>query len=85
MNISGVLVRARPEAMDAVACALCRIGGVEIHVAERDVGCLVITVEDDDGHPPEDSLHAIQRLDGVLDAALIYQYSDDSLSEEAQA
>lgn len=85
MNVSGVLVRARPERVDGVLAALRGVAGVEIHASERASGAIVVTLEDGDDYEVEQSLHRLSQLDGVADAALIYHYSDDSLSEEAQA
>jgi nitrate reductase NapD len=77
MNISGVLVRARPERFAEVLSALNNIAGVEIHRAEETGGSIVVTLEDGIGYSVEDSLLQLHLVDGISDAALVYQYSDD--------
>jgi nitrate reductase NapAB chaperone NapD len=85
MNISGVLVRARPDRYVAVMDALHGIAGIAIHHTEPARGCIVVTVEDGVGYSAEDSLLQLHLVEGISDASLVYQYSDDSLSKEALA
>jgi nitrate reductase NapD len=85
MNISGVLVRARPDQFATVLRALRAIAGVSIHQTEPARGGIVVTLEDGDGYSVEDSLLKLHLVEGISDASLVYQYSDDSLSKEAQA
>jgi nitrate reductase NapD len=84
MNISGVLVRARPKRYAEVLAALADIPGTAIHQTEVASGSIVVTVEDGEGYSVEDSLLQLHLVDGIVDASLVYQYSDDSLSKEAQ-
>lgn len=84
MNISGVLVRARSNRYDEVLAALAGIRGAVIHQTEIASGSIVVTVEDGDGYSVEDSLLQVHLIDGIADASLVYQYSDDSLTKEAQ-
>jgi nitrate reductase NapD len=69
-------VRARPQRCAEVRAKLAEIPGVAIHAAQDD-GRMVVTVEDVPGVAAIDALRALQALDGVMDASLIYQYSDD--------
>ncbi len=85
MNISGVLVRARPDQFATVLEALHGIAGVSIHQTEPARGGIVVTLEDGDGYSVEESLLKLHLVEGISDASLVYQYSDDSLSKEAQA
>ena len=82
MNVSGVLVRARPEYLPAVLSALGEIPGVEVHGVEESQGRVVVTVEDGQGWSAEESLLKVHLVDGISDAALVYQYSADE-GEEA--
>jgi len=84
MNISGVIVRARPERAAAVREELLRIPGVTLH-ADAGNGRMVITVEDGPEHSVEDSLLRVHVVEGLLCASLVYQYSNDSLEEGAIA
>ncbi len=77
MNVSGVLVRARPERFPEVMAALGEIPGVEVHATEEARGQIVVTVEDGASWSVEDSLLKVHLLDGISDAALVYQYSDE--------
>ena len=77
MNVSGVLVRARPEYLPGVLSALGEIPGVEVHGVEETQGRVVVTVEDGTGWSAEESLLKVHLLEGISDAALVYQYSDE--------
>jgi len=77
MNISGVLLRVRPERLTEVLSHLRDIPGVEIHSAKEDGGYIVVTVEDGHGYSVEDSLLKVHLVDGIANASLVYQYSDN--------
>ncbi|MCK9382244.1 MAG: chaperone NapD [Sulfuritalea sp.] len=81
MNVSGVLLRARPERFPEVMTMLAGIPGVEVHASDRVQGRIIVTVEDGPGHSVEDSLLEVHLMDGISDAALVYQYSDEGLNE----
>ena len=74
MNISGVLVHARPGGIEAVREALTALNGVEVHATAPN-GRLIVTVEEADGTVGKTILD-IERLPGVLAAALVYQQSE---------
>ena len=80
MNISGVLVRARPERFPEVMAALQTIGGAQVHQSDESGGRIVLTLEDGPGHSVEESLLKVHLVDGISDAALVYQYSDDPIN-----
>jgi len=71
MNISGVVVRAYPDRLQAVRAQLEAIQGVEVHGANPD-GRLVVTVEEDGDRAMADAVVRIQNLSGVLSASMIY-------------
>jgi len=73
MNISGVLVMARPGHRSAVEDALAALPGVDVHAATED-DRLIITIEEPDGQVGKTILD-IETLPGVLSAALVYQQS----------
>ncbi len=73
-SICGVLVHARPEQAEAVQQRLLALPGVEIHAVTED-GRVIVTVEGDETFGAGDTLIQMQNLDGVLSAALVYQYS----------
>lgn len=82
MNISSVILRARPEKLPGVRNGLAAIPGVEIHADGND-GRLVVTIEDGAGDAPPDIFLKLNQLDGVMSASLVYQYCDDDLPQEA--
>ncbi len=75
MDIASAVVSAVPGRRDAVRAALLALSGVEIH-AETSDGRFVVTVEDTAQTTAADTIIALHRLDGVLSAAMVYQYSD---------
>lgn len=81
MNICGILVHAHPEGFDAVRGRLLGIPGVEIHGVSEE-GRAVVTLEEDDEDRMAESMMAIQTLEGVLSASLIYHHREDD--NEAQ-
>ena len=87
MNISGVIVRSRPDNIEAVRARLVEIDGVEVHGANPD-GRLVVTVEEPDDWATANTVLRMQNLPGVLSASMIYHQYDDykqvTGSEEAQ-
>jgi nitrate reductase NapD len=78
MNISGVLIRARPERFGQILAALADISGVDVHVVDPEAGRIVVTLEDGSGYSVEDALLKLHLVEGISDAALVYQYSDDA-------
>lgn len=82
MNISSVILRARPDKLDGVRRSLAAMPGVEIHADGND-GRLVITLEDSGGDTSAESFVKLHYLEGVIGASLVYQYSDDGLPQES--
>jgi nitrate reductase NapD len=76
MNISGVLVHAKPEKIDNVKEQLEAISGIEVH-ATTENGRLVVTIEQDNDRMIAETVVNFHNFDGVLSAAMVYQYSDD--------
>jgi nitrate reductase NapD len=81
MNISGVLVHAKPEQAAQVEQQLTKIPGVEVHAVTEN-GRLVVTVEQDNDKMIADTVLTIHNCDGVLSAAMVYQYGDDDNDEQ---
>ena len=79
MNISGVLVHARPEQLDTVKSQLSDLSGVEIH-ASTDDGRLVVTIENGEG-PMFDTMNSFHDIEGVLSASLIYHHFDEEIEQ----
>jgi nitrate reductase NapD len=76
MNISGVIVHARPERIHDVRMALERLPGVEVH-AVTETGRLVVTVEEGEEQTSGRASMELHNIDGVLSAAMIYHHYED--------
>ena len=75
-NICGVLVHARMQNIHKIQACLNNMPGVEVHTTTDD-GRLVVTVESEDRHYVADTISNLHTIDGVLSAAMVYQYGDD--------
>jgi nitrate reductase NapD len=78
MDIASAVVHTLPGRRDEVRARLEALPGVQIH-AETPDGRFVVTVEDTPGTTAADGVMALHRLDGVLAAAMVYQYSDAAI------
>lgn len=83
LHIASLVVHAPPARAARVEEALLRIPGAEVH-ARTDNGKLVVTLEADTAQAMNERVAQIQRIAGVLSAALIYQCSDtlQAMNEE---
>ena len=79
MKIASLVVRVRPEQIEALGASLAKIPGVEVHGANADLGRLIATVEDGEGYSMADSLLAVSLSDQVLGVTLAYEYTDEGL------
>lgn len=77
MNISSVVLRARPAELSDVKRALGQLPGVEVHASTQD-GRLVITLEDAGTTSAAETFVKLHEIRGVMSVAMIYQYSDAS-------
>ena len=84
-DICGMLVHARTSQTGSVSARLRALPGVEVHAASGE-GRLVVTVEDAGECRCVDTASAIQDVDGVICASLVYQHTDttDTSQESAQ-
>jgi len=80
MNVCGVLVHAHPARIDALEAALGGIPGVEAH-GRAEGARLIVTVEDTAGMTAAAALAELNKLPGVIAAALVYhEFDPDSPS-----
>ena len=79
VHISSLVVHSTPGRVQSVAEAIAGMPGARVH-GMSPVGKLVVTLDADSADEMHGRVAAIQRTDGVLAAALVYQYAD---SEEA--
>ena len=76
MNVCGILVHAHPEGFDVVRERLLSVPGVEVHGISEE-GRAVVTLEEDDEDQLADSMLAIQKMEGVLSASMIYHHREE--------
>lgn len=81
MNISSIIVHAKPTELASVRGSLEQIPGVDIHAATDD-GRLVVTIEADGDGETTGIFDRINATDGVLSVAMVYhQFESDPESE----
>ena len=80
MNLSGILVMAKPENLPGVVADLAALPGVEVHQQDP-AGRVVVVLEADSVRAETDGLRRIQKLPGVLMAEMVVHYFEDD--EEA--
>ncbi|MEC5396572.1 chaperone NapD [Uliginosibacterium sp. H1] len=75
LHIASLVVHAAPGRGESVATEISSHESAQIH-ASTPTGKLVVTLEADSAGQMMDRIGAIQKLDGVLSAALVYQHAD---------
>ena len=80
MNVCGILVHAHPDRIDAVEAGIGVIPGVEAH--GRAAGArLIVTIEDTPAMSAADALAQLNKVPGVIAAALVYHEFDPDLDD----
>ena len=82
-NICGVLIHAKPGHVHQVSHHLEKIAGVEIHSLTDD-NRLVVTVESETRRIVSDTITDLQKVEHVLSACMVYQYSDTDTNIEQE-
>jgi len=82
MNISSVLVNARPEKITQVQDGLLALSGVEVHAVTEE-GRLIVTIEADSDQSVANLFEAINHQPGVLSASMVYHQYESDPDEEA--
>ena len=81
MNISSAVIYAKPQGIEVLRTELTALAGVEIH-AQTDDGKLVVSIESDNDRTAVDTYQAIERLQGVISVAMIYQQTESNPEQE---
>ena len=76
-HIAGVIVHVAPKRLSRARTAIEQVPHVEIRAAD-DRGKLVVVVEAESSAAILARLDAIQRIDGVLSALLVYQHAESA-------
>jgi nitrate reductase NapD len=75
LNISSAIVYAKSDQSLALRRRLSEVVGVEVHAATED-GKLVVTIESENDRSAVDTYEAIERMEGVLSVAMIFQQTE---------
>lgn len=83
LHIASLVVHAAPPRLEPIASAIAALPGAVVHAASA-AGKLVVTLEAPTSDGMSERVAAIQGLDGVLSAALVYQCADtlEAMNEE---
>ncbi len=76
MSISSLVLMARPEDVDAVRERVLEIEGVEVHATSEE-GRIVVTVDHPEPRKASEVLMLLSDTEGVIKAALVYNYLED--------
>jgi nitrate reductase NapD len=81
MNISSIIVHAKPTQVSSVRGSLEQIPGVEVH-ATTDDGKFVVTIETETDGETASTFDRINTMPGVMSAAMVFhQYESDPQKE----
>lgn len=76
-HISSFVVHCRPTTLRNTCLAIDKLQGAETHHPEAS-GKLVVLLENDDEQSLLDTIAAIEAIDGVLSASLVYHHIDSA-------
>lgn len=82
MHLSSIVVHAEPRLRQPLRRTLEALPGVEVHVDSGD-GRFVVTIESEDATSSIRTYESIERCQGVISVALVYQH-DDGLRPDEQ-
>lgn len=74
-HISSLVVRARPERLDAVVARIGRLSVAEVAMTDP-TGKVIVTLETRDEDEIVAAMNAMQRLSGVVSVALVFHQTD---------
>ena len=83
MHISSLILHVKPDALVRLRGRLAAVAGVEVHAAAAD-GRMVVTLECEDYQVTQTTYETIERLDGVLSVAMIFQQTESDPDKEIQ-
>lgn len=81
MNISSLIVDARPDLLPTVTTALQAVPGLEIHAATEQ-GKLIVTLESANDADILEATGRISALDGVMSVAMVYHQLEPNPEDE---
>lgn len=81
MNISSVIVHARPGHAEEVRARLLEIDGVEVHAVSAE-GKMVVTIETPTDGETTETFETISRTDDVLSVSMVFHQSESDPDKE---
>lgn len=81
MNISSVIVHARPGSAEAVKLRLAEVEGVEVHAAS-DEGKIIITIESTNDDGMVGTFERVSKLDDVMSASMVFHQIESDPDKE---
>jgi nitrate reductase NapD len=81
LNISSAIVYVKAGQDQALRTLLTEVQGVEVHVSTDD-GKMIITIESENDRSAVDTYGAIERMEGVLSVAMIFQQTESHPDQE---
>jgi periplasmic nitrate reductase NapD len=75
-HITSLVVHSTPRRLRRVAERIAAMPGAQVH-ATAPSGKLVVTLDADSSDEMSTRIGCLQRIDGVLSAALVYQHAED--------
>ena len=81
MNISSAIVYAKSEHDQALRTLLSQVPGVEVHASTED-GKMIITIETESDRSAVAIYEDIERMEGVLSVAMIFQQTESHPDQE---
>ena len=84
MSICSMVVHCRPEKLDQVEPSLNEMTGVEVRMRDER-GKLVVLIDHPERKVVSDTMMNMYKVDGVLNASLIYEYFEEDEGEAVDA
>jgi nitrate reductase NapD len=78
VNVSSIVVRVDPGAVDEGVRLLGELPGVEVRFTDRERGRIVVTQETDTTDEQDAGLRRLQALPGLLSAELVCHYFEET-------
>lgn len=83
LHIASLVVHVAPRRLDSILGTIGAMPGARIHASSAN-GKLVVTLEAASSDAMTTGVSSIQRIDGVLSAALVYQCADSLAAMNAE-
>ncbi|MBB3018181.1 nitrate reductase NapD [Microvirga lupini] len=80
-HISSLVVHSRPDQVQSILEGIRSVQGAEVH-GGADTGKLIVTLETDTESQVVERINAIQLLDGVLAATLVFHHFEPAQERE---